>query len=303
MPWTELVHDTRPLLCGATNKSTRMMSILNLTPDSFSDGGVHGEVTEADLVEKLIHHFSHKDPNLILDIGGQSTRPSASEVSPEEELDRILPIIRAIRSNSRLDKLPISVDTYRATVAEKAIKAGANIVNDVSAGQLDPEMLPTIAKLGCTCILMHMRGNPETMSQLSRYPEGVIEGVGQELKERVREAEEAGIKRWRIILDPGIGFAKNSNQNLEILRRFSELRNFKGLHNLPWVVGSSRKKFIGQFTGVDKARDRIWGSAACVVAAIKGGADIVRVHDVEEMRQVAAMADAIYRVKSDPKKT
>lgn len=206
-----------------------------------------------------------------------------------------MPTIKLIRSDPIFQKLSISVDTYRASVAAATLEAGADIVNDVSAGQMDPAMLPTIAKLGCTCILMHMRGTPETMSKLTNYPDGVINGVGNELLARVRDAEKAGIRRWRIMLDPGIGFAKTQAQNVELLRRFAELRDFAGLRGFPWVVGASRKGFIGKITGVVDAKERTWGTAATVAAAIQGGADVVRVHDVTEMGQVAQMADAIWR--------
>ena len=143
---------------------------------------------------------------------------------------------------------------------------------------------------------MHMRGTPDTMNTLTSYPSGIIAGVGRELVARVRAAEEAGIRRWRIILDPGIGFAKTQAQNLELLRRLDELREYEGLQGLPWLVGTSRKGFIGKITGVKEARERGWGTAAAVTAAVKGGADVVRVHDVEEMNQVVKMADAIWRV-------
>ena len=272
------------------------MAILNLTPDSFSDGGLQSTADSKPLLDTLRGYTAQQHPVTILDIGGQSTRPRAPQISPDEELSRILPTIKAIRADPSLQAMTISVDTYRAFVAAEAVKAGANIINDVSAGQLDPEMLPTIAKLGCTCILMHMRGTPETMSTLTSYPDGVINGVGNELLERAREAEKAGIRRWRIMLDPGIGFAKTQAQNLEILRRFPELRNFEGLRGFPWVVGASRKGFIGKITGVQDAKERKWGTATTVAAAVQGGADVVRVHDVKEMGEVIAMADAIWRV-------
>lgn len=271
------------------------MAILNLTPDSFSDGGLHSTTVSTSLLSTLRTYVEQPNPIAILDIGGQSTRPHAPQVSPDEELSRILPTIKSIRSDPSFQKLAISVDTYRASVGIAAIKAGADIVNDVSAGQMDPEMLPTIAKLGCTCILMHMRGTPETMNALTEYPDGIINGVGNELIARVREAEKAGIRRWRIMLDPGIGFAKIQAQNVELLRKFAELRDFEGLRGFPWVVGASRKGFIGKITGVADAKERTWGTAATVAAAIQGGADIVRVHDVVEMGQVAQMADAIWR--------
>lgn len=272
------------------------MAILNLTPDSFSDGGLHSTADPKPLLDTLRSFTTQQNPVTILDIGGQSTRPRAPQTSSDEELSRILPTIKAIRSDPSLQAMAISVDTYRAFVAAEAVKAGANIINDVAAGQLDPEMLPTIAKLGCTCILMHMRGTPETMNALTSYPDGIINGVGNELLERVRDAEKAGVRRWRIMLDPGIGFAKTQAQNLELLRRFSELRDFEGLKGFPWVVGASRKSFIGKITGVKDAKERKWGTATTVAAAVQGGADVVRVHDVREMGEVIAMADAIWRV-------
>ncbi|KAF6240918.1 hypothetical protein HO173_000710 [Letharia columbiana] len=285
-----------PIRNQSPTRPTHLMAILNLTPDSFSDGGLHSTADPIPLLDTLRSYTNQRHPVTILDVGGQSTRPHAPQISPDEELSRILPTIEAIRSDPSFQTMAISIDTYRASVAAEAIKAGADIINDVSSGQLDPEMLPTIAKLGCTCILMHMRGTPETMKTLISYPDGVINGVGNELLERVRDAEKAGIRRWRIMLDPGIGFAKTQAQSLELLRRFSELRDFEGLRGFPWVVGASRKGFIGKITGVQDARERKWGTATTVAAAIQGGADIVRVHDVSEMGQVVAMADAIWRV-------
>ena len=269
------------------------MAVLNLTPDSFSDGGLHSFAPSS--LTNTIQTFIGSGATII-DIGGQSTRPRAPQVCPFEELSRILPAIQQIRSQPAFSRTAISVDTYRGSVASAAIAAGADIVNDVSAGTLDPELLPTVARLGCTVVLMHMRGTPETMSTLTDYPDGVIPGVGRELAARVRAAEEAGIRRWRIILDPGIGFAKTQGQNLELLRRLDELRDYKGLQGLPWLVGTSRKGFIGKITGVKEARERGWGTAAAVTAAVRGGADMVRVHDVAEMSQVVKMADAIWRI-------
>ncbi|MCJ1302827.1 trifunctional dihydropteroate synthetase [Hypocenomyce scalaris] len=274
-------------------RSTTIMAVLNLTPDSFSDGGLHS-VTASSL-NNTLQSFVYAGAT-ILDVGGQSTRPHAPQVCPAEELSRILPTIQHMRSNPTFSQTAISVDTYRASIVSAAVAAGADIVNDVSAGTLDPELLPTVAKLGCTVVLMHMRGTPETMNSLTDYPDGVIAGVGHELAARVRAAEEAGIRRWRIILDPGIGFAKTQAQNLELLRRLDDLREHEGLQGLPWLVGTSRKGFIGKITGVKDARERGWGTAAAVTAAVKGGADIIRVHDVAEMSQVVKMADAIWRV-------
>lgn len=275
-------------------KKTQVMSILNMTPDSFSDGGVHF-ASDKDYLRRTIQ--AHCDAGAtILDIGGQSTRPGASSVSGYEEFNRVLPAIQVAKEMGV--NMAISVDTYRASVAEEAIKAGAHIINDISAGTLDPAMFSTIARLGCTYIMMHMRGTPETMmnEKNTTYDNLVTSVIRKELNERLTAAGAAGIRRWRIILDPGIGFAKNQPQNLEILRRFHQLRTgHPKLHGMAWLVGASRKKFIGRITGVEEPKDRTWGTAAAVTAAIEGGADIVRVHDVDAMVKVIKMADAIYR--------
>jgi 2-amino-4-hydroxy-6-hydroxymethyldihydropteridine diphosphokinase/dihydropteroate synthase len=275
------------------------MSILNVTPDSFSDGGQNYNIDQETLTRKI--QLQIANGATIIDIGGQSTRPGAKQVSTEEEMARVLPAVKLIRSIPEAQNIAISVDTYRAQVAEEAIKAGANMINDVSAGSMDEDMLHTMGRLSCTVCLMHMRGTPETMNspEMTNYPDGIIETVGRELLERVRAAEEAGVRRWRIILDPGIGFAKTREHNLELLRRQHELIHYPGLEGMPWLVGTSRKAFIGHITGVKEAPRRVWGTAVAVSAAIQGGADILRVHDVKEMAQVAKMADALWRRK-DP---
>ena len=294
-PATPLGRSLPPITSGLQGRSTRIMSILNVTPDSFSDGGKNFNLDEASLAARITSHIAAGAT--IIDVGGQSTRPGAVQVSPEEELSRILPAIRIIRSLKEADNIAISVDTYRARVAEEAIRAGADIVNDVSAGTMDRDMFPTVARLGCTVCLMHMRGEPETMDSLADYgKKGVIKSVAIELEQRIAAAEEAGIRRWRIIVDPGIGFAKNQEHNLEILRNLEQLYSWPDLKSLPFLVGTSRKRFIGNVTGTESADQRAWGTAAAITAAIHGGADILRVHDVEEMAQVAKMADALYRV-------
>ncbi|MCJ1268333.1 trifunctional dihydropteroate synthetase [Lobaria immixta] len=292
-PLTPLSPNVAPISSLSSTRTTHIMAILNLTPDSFSDGNVHPR--DPNSLLPTLEEFLSAGVSII-DIGGQSTRPRAPQITTEEEILRVLPAIKFIRSQPAFDKMAISIDTYRASVADAAIAAGANIVNDISAGQMDSRMLPKIAELGCSVIMMHMRGTPETMTTLTNYPSGVLEGVGSELLKRVTEAEQAGIRRWRIMLDPGIGFAKNEAQNLELLRHFATLRQYRGLQGLPWVVGASRKRFIGRITGVQTPNLRSWGTAATVTAAIQGGADIVRVHDAVQMAQVAKMADAIWRV-------
>lgn len=266
------------------------MAILNLTPDSFSDGGRNN----LDNLRDTVLHYIQNGATII-DVGGQSTAPGQSEVSPEEEASRVLPAIEIIRSMPEARGIAVSVDTYRSVVAEMAIGRGADIVNDVSAGLLDEKMLSTVARLGKTICLTHMRGTPQTMMDLTDYRDGLIPTIASELGKRVAAAEEAGIRRWRIILDPGIGFAKTTAQNLELLRQLPELRNWTGLTAFPWLVGPSRKKFIGQVTGAKAPSERIWGTAVTVAAAVQGGADVVRVHDAAEMIKVTTMADAIWR--------
>ncbi|THC97235.1 hypothetical protein EYZ11_003288 [Aspergillus tanneri] len=283
------IHSTDP------HRPTHIMAILNLTPDSFSDGGKHSS-TDFSALTNTVRNFIASGATII-DIGGESTRPGSTPVDEAEELARVIPAIRHIRTSiPEAANVAISIDTYRARVAEEACAAGADIINDVSAGLLDPEMLPTMARLGKTIILMHMRGTPSTMTKLTDYPNGVVQDISTELLGRIAAAEAAGIRRWRIILDPGLGFAKGQSQDLAILRDLHRLRT--GIHGLdcfPWLMGPSRKRFIGRLTGVDKASDRGWGTAAAVTASVAGGADIVRVHDVKEMAQVTKVADAIYR--------
>lgn len=274
------------------------MAILNVTPDSFSDGGKHFYAHENFNTQNLtstIRAFIAAGATII-DVGGESTRPNATKLTEEEELSRVLPVIEHIRSLPEAANVAISIDTYRSRVAAQACQAGADIINDVSAGTLDPDMLATMAATGKSVILMHMRGDPSTMTKLTSYPNGVVQDVSSELLAQVRAAEEAGIPRWRIILDPGLGFAKSGNQNVSLLRDLGQLTTeTEGLQDFPWLIGTSRKAYIGHITGVEKADERVWGTAAAVTASVANGADIVRVHDVKEMSQVVRMADAIYR--------
>ncbi|PVH70579.1 Dihydropteroate synthase [Cadophora sp. DSE1049] len=306
---TPLSDHLEPLHGLDPRRTTRIMAILNASPDSFSNEvkrkrqsqGKSKEpeksptITYQESLTDIIWDLSPAALDFgIVDVGGQSTAPGVPEVSIEEETARVLKTFETIRY-CRNDTTTISVDTYRSAVAEAAVKAGAHIINDVSAGTMDPKMLDTMARLGVTVILMHMRGTPQTMAKLTSYPQGLIPTIAKELLERVAAAEAAGVRRWRIILDPGIGFAKTAEQNLKVLQRFDELRDWPGLRGLPWLVGSSRKSFIGKITGVEKPSERSWGTAVTVAAAIQGGADIVRVHDVNEMEQVIKMSDAIWR--------
>lgn len=277
------------------------MSIFNTTPDSFSDGGVNLPSDSDALRATAAAHIAAGAT--IIDVGGQSSRPGAPDVTAEEEIARVLPAIEAIRSLPDAEHIAISVDTYRARVADAAVQAGAHIVNDISGGYLDPDMLSTVARLGCTYIMMHMRGTPATMNNTENctYPAGrLATTVGEEMRARVDAAIAAGVRRWRIITDPGFGFAKTQDQNLALMRDLLVYRNHnRMLKKLPMLVGTSRKGFIGNITGVKEAKDRAWGTAATVAYSVRAGADIVRVHDVAEMTQVVKMADAITRGPRD----
>jgi 2-amino-4-hydroxy-6-hydroxymethyldihydropteridine diphosphokinase / dihydropteroate synthase len=293
-PVTELAPNLPIIRTTDPARPTRIMAILNLTPDSFSDGGVH-DMTDLNAIRATVERFVSAGATII-DIGGQSTRPGAQQVSPSEELGRIIPVIRMIRDIPAGQSVAISIDTFVAEVARLALAAGADIVNDVSGGQLsNGEILSVVAEAEKTIILMHMRGNPENMNSKANYSNGVLFDVANELSERVEAAIKAGIPRWRIVVDPGIGFAKHLSHNLILLRDLDKLRTGPVLTGLPLLLGTSRKRFIGRITGVEDAASRVLGTAATVAASVAGGADIVRVHDVAEMAEVVKVSDAIYR--------
>lgn len=264
-------------------EKTYLMGILNVTPDSFSDGG------EFDSLDTALAQARYMLDNGvdIIDIGGESTRPNAEAVSLEEELNRVIPVITRLRQESTI---PISIDTTKAIVAEKAIAAGADIVNDISGATFDPQILEVVAKLDVPIILMHIRGNPQTMQSMTDYQD-VVTDVKDFLAAQVDKAMACGIDRSKIILDPGIGFAKTAPQSLELLQRLSELQTL----NLPLLVGVSRKSFMRPILNRDNAKDRVWGTAAACYGAIARGADILRVHDVSQMYDVCRVADAIER--------
>ncbi|MGN6185796.1 MAG: dihydropteroate synthase [Thermoanaerobaculia bacterium] len=257
-----------------------VMGILNVTPDSFSDGGLHFDRVRA--IDDALQ--MEKDGAAIIDVGGESTRPGSDAVSIDEELARVIPVIEGIRARSNVR---ISIDTRKAGVAEAAIDAGADIINDVSALQFDPAMRVIAAKRDVPVILMHMRGEPKTMQEHAQYDD-VVREVGDELRARFEDAIDGGIKEDRILIDPGIGFAKTFEHNLEILARCGE---FTGI--APLVIGASRKGFIGQLTGQPSGAARASGSLAAVAAAHRGGASIVRVHDVRATSDFLRVLHAI----------
>lgn len=264
-------------------KRTYIMGILNITPDSFSDGGdFYNLDTALQQAHKLV-----KDGADIIDIGGQSTRPGAMEISLEEELNRVIPVIKAVRKDF---SIPISVDTTRAEVAKVAVEAGADFVNDISGATFDRLMLSVVSDLKVPIILMHIRGTPQTMQNFTDYQD-LIGEIYQYFEARIEAALALGIEKSHIILDPGIGFAKNYEQNLELLKQLKEFTKL----NYPILIGTSRKSFIGQILKQPNPKQRVWGTAATCCAAIANGADLIRVHDVAQMYEICQVADAIWR--------
>jgi len=264
----------------APRSSLEVMAILNVTPDSFSDGGAHFGRRRA--LESALR--MEAEGAAIIDVGGESTRPGSDGVSVDEELERVVPVIEALRART---EVRISVDTRKARVAQAALDAGADIVNDVSALRHDPEMRRLIAQRGVPVILMHMRGEPRTMQEHIQYGD-VVTDVLDELSEWRDEAMLAGIAEFQILVDPGIGFGKTAEHNLELLARCEEFTRLA-----PVVIGASRKGFIGKLTGREAGPARMAGSLAAVAAAYRGGASIVRVHDVRETMDFLKVLQAI----------
>jgi dihydropteroate synthase len=259
-------------------RRTMIMGILNVTPDSFSDGGLYMEKDEAIArAQQMVEEGAH-----IIDVGGESSRPGAAPVGADEELKRILPVIEALANIG----ITVSVDTKKAAVAEEALKAGAEIINDISAFS-DARMVSVVAQYRPSCVLMHIRGTPETMQANVEY-EDIMGEIFNFLSERIDHAVGHGIEPERIMVDPGIGFGKSPEGNLEIIKRLTELKTL----GRPVLVGTSRKSFIGSVLGAE-ADQRVAGTLATVAAAILGGAHMVRVHDVKEAVQAARMTDAL----------
>ncbi len=269
---------SRTLVLG---ERTLVMGILNVTPDSFSDGGLFLDPNAA-IARALA---MEKDGADLIDLGGESTRPGSQGIPAEEELRRVLPVLDGLRG--RL-KIPISIDTAKSQVAEAAAIAGTEIINDVTGLRADPRIADVARRRKLPLILMHMRGEPRTM-QKQPFARDVVRDVTAGLRLAVGVARRAGVAKSQIVLDPGIGFGKSWPQNFELLERLPELAEL----GFPLLVGTSRKSFIGKILGGAGKEERVWGTAATVAASILGGAHIVRVHDVAEMVQVARVADAV----------
>jgi len=271
-------------------KRTIIMGVLNVTPDSFSDGGEHFSVDDA-----VKHAFSmEKNGADIIDIGGESTRPGATSISVKEEMDRIIPVIEQIIGEV---SVPISIDTYKSEIAKNALDLGVDMINDISALQVDKNLAGIVAEYEVPICLMHMKGNPKSM-QINPVYDDVVKEIYDFLKERAEFAIFCNIKKENIIVDPGIGFGKRTGgeieDNCEILRRLYELKDL----GFPIMIGASRKKFIVNVCGDDDplpVSDRLEGSLAAACLAVANGADIVRVHDVKETRRCVDLVDCIIR--------
>jgi len=264
-------------------RKTHVMGILNVTPDSFSDGGLH--VDRQTAIQSGIQMV--RDGADILDIGGESTRPGSEPVTLEEELMRTIPVIEAL---SRSVAVPVSIDTYKAEVARQALEAGASMVNDISGLRFDPDMPKTVAGHNIPVVMMHIKGRPRDMQQNPRY-EALIPEIMDYFRISIRLARKFGIPDNMMIIDPGIGFGKTFDHNLEILNNLEQFT----LLEKPLLVGPSRKAFLGKILGDAPAAERLEGTAAAVAVSIIKGANIIRVHDVKEMVKVARVVDAIRR--------
>lgn len=271
--------------CLDFSNKTYVMGILNVTPDSFSDGNIHFDKARA-----VDHALMMADDGAdIIDIGGESTRPGSEAVSLEEELRRTIPVIEEIANKINI---PISIDTYKSEVASRALESGASIVNDISGMRFDPEMPKVIAKYKVPVVLMHIKGRPKSMQENPIY-EALIPEIMDYFRISIRLANKFGIPGDMIIIDPGIGFGKTPEHNLEIINTLDQFTFLKK----PILIGPSRKAFIGKILGDAPARERLEGTAAAVAISIINGANIVRVHDVKEMAKVVKVADAIKREK------
>jgi dihydropteroate synthase len=263
-------------------RKTLVMGALNITPDSFSDGGLYRNLERA-VVRAMAMVAEGAD---IIDLGGESTRPFADPVPPEEEMARVIPVLERLIAEVRV---PISVDTYKSEVARRALELGATMINDISGLRADPRMAEVIAASGCPVVLVHMQGTPKTMQENPVYGD-VMEEVKAGLRASMDIARRAGVDEDKVMVDPGIGFGKTAEHNLEILHRLAELKSLVR----PILCGTSRKSFIGKVLGLPPG-ERLEGTAATVALSIANGSDLVRVHDVKAMKRVCQMTDAIVR--------
>ena len=262
---------------------TQIMGIINVTPDSFSDSGDNSSLDRSiSCALEMVQHGAD-----IIDVGGESTRPGSTPVSAQEELQRVVPFIEGLRSCS---SIPISIDTWKSSVAEAALIAGADIINDVSGFHRDLEMKNIAAEFQAGCIAMHMRGTPQTMqSPENLIYTDLIEDICSYFRQTTKMLLDAGVRRGSIMFDPGVGFSKNTDQNLSLIKHVDRIRAL----GFPVLLGASRKSFIGNVLSLVDPRDRLWGTAAAICCGINRGANVVRVHDVREMSEVSLLTDHI----------
>ena len=265
-------------------QKTSIMGIMNLTPDSFSDGG---ELSDVNLVLKRVQYLIDSGVDVI-DLGGQSTRPGAVEVGTKIEILRLIPSLKEIRS--KYPELLISVDTFNSEVAYEALLNGANWINDVTGGRRDERILEIVSEFKCPFVITHSKGNSQTMNQLTKY-DNLIEDILSDLTKLTEKALSKNIRKDKIIWDPGIGFAKNSYQNILILKNLSKFK----CYGYPILIGASRKRFIGEILGIDNPQDRDIGTLAISSICSKFKVDLVRVHNVSLNYQVLKLSDAVYR--------
>ena len=279
----QIINKKNPWPKGWGQK-TSIMGVINLTPDSFSDGG---DLNSSKEVLDQVNQFLSNGVDII-DIGAQSTRPGAEEVGSKIEIKRLIPYLKIIRSE--YPEILISIDTFNADVAQEALLNGANWINDVTGGRRDREILDVVSKFNCPYVITHSRGNSQNMNELSKY-ENVVNDVMCSLKTLIKNALEKNISKKNIIVDPGIGFSKDLNQNLEILRNLDEFKNL----NLPILIGASRKRFLGEILNEINPKERDIGTLAISCLCSHFNIDIVRVHNVKMNYQILKVADRIYR--------
>ena len=279
----QIINKKNPWPKGWGQK-TSIMGVINLTPDSFSDGG---DLNSSKKVLDQVNHFLNNGVDII-DLGAQSTRPGANEVGSKIEIKRLIPYLKLIRSE--YPEILISIDTFNSDVAQEALLNGANWINDITGGRRDKEILNVVSEFNCPFVITHSRGNSQNMNELSKY-ENVLSEVKFSLENLIKNALEKNISRKNIIVDPGIGFSKDLNQNLEILRNLDVFKNL----NLPILIGASRKRFIGEVLNENNPKERDIGTLAISCLCSQLNIDIVRVHNVKLNYQILKVADKIYR--------
>ena len=283
MPELQIINKQNPWPKGWRGK-TSIMGVINLTPDSFSDGG---DINSSKKVLEKVNQFLRNGVDIV-DLGAQSTRPGAEEVGSDIEIKRLIPYLKLIKS--KYPEILISIDTFNSEVAHEALINGANWINDVTGGRRDKEILDVISKFNCPFVITHSRGNSQNMNELSKY-ENVLSEVKSSLETLVKNALEKNISENNIIIDPGIGFSKDINQNLEILKNLNVLKKL----NLPILIGASRKRFIGEILNEKNPKERDIGTLAISCLCSHFNIDIVRVHNVKMNSQILKVADKIYR--------